>query len=293
MRQVGTIAAEREAQRFADYLLTLGIGSRVDTGTAGHSVWVFEENDVERAKAAFDEFVGQPDLPKFTEAQQAAAKLRAEQAETKRKAQGQVIELRDRWQAPGRNSHPLTVLLVGVSIGVTLLGGHLGTMDRQSNVERWLEISAGGPFLHEVLDGQVWRLVTPIFLHFGLPHLVFDMYWLYVLGALIEARRGTLVLLALVLVSAVSSNLGQYLDTGPRFGGMSGVDYALFGYAWMQSRFNPRGGIFIPPYTAFLMLGWLVVCMLGLTGDVANTAHLVGLAVGIASGCAPLWLKRF
>jgi GlpG protein len=119
------------------------------------------------------------------------------------------------------------------------------------------------------------------------------MYMLYVLGAMIEARRGTLVLLALVLVSAVASNLGQYIDTGPNFGGMSGVDYALFGYAWMQSRFNPRGGIFISQYTVFIGILWLVICMSSKAGgDIANTAHLVGLAVGVVSGYVPLLLKR-
>ena len=148
-------------------------------------------------------------------------------------------------------------------------------------------------FLHEVFTGQVWRLITPIFLHFGLTHLVFDMLMLYLLGAMIEARRGTLVLGALVLVSAVASNLGQYIDTGPNFGGMSGVDYALFGYAWMQSRFNPRAGILVSPMTVMLGLGWLVACMASKSvSDIANTAHLIGLAIGVVSGYAPILLKR-
>ncbi len=86
-------------------------------------------------------------------------------------------------------------------------------------------------------------------------------------------------------MSAVASNIGQYLDTGPRFGGMSGVDYALFGYCWMQSRFNPRGGIYISPNTVVMMIVWLFICILSKSaGDIANAAHLVGLAVGIISG---------
>jgi GlpG protein len=91
----------------------------------------------------------------------------------------------------------------------------------------------------------------------------------------------------------VASNIGQYLDTGPKFGGMSGVDYALLGYAWMQSRFNPRAGILVSPLTVLLGLGWLVACMSSKSmGDIANTAHLIGLAVGVVSGYAPILLKR-
>jgi GlpG protein len=289
MRQVGTLDTDAEAQRLADYLLTLGVTARVDAAAGGHSIWVYEENDVDRARQAFDEFSRNPGDPRFAAAQQAAGKLRQEKIDNRRKAQKNVIELRDRWQAPARRSQPLTVALILISVAVTAA---MVFEKRPGEIRSWLQISAGGPLLNEVLAGQVWRLVTPIFLHFGLPHLLFDMYALYILGSVIELRRGTFVLGALVVVSAVASNLGQYLDMGPRFGGMSGVDYALFGYAWMKSRFDPTAGIYIPQNMIVMAVAWLLICMLGQTGDIANTAHLVGLAVGVVSGYAPVFFKR-
>jgi GlpG protein len=111
------------------------------------------------------------------------------------------------------------------------------------------------------------------------------------LGTMIELRRGTLRVAVLVLVSAVISNLGQYLwmeqrDPGARhlFLGISGVDYALFGYIWMKGLHEPEQGMILHPNSIQIMLIWLVVCMSGLMGPIANAAHFVGLAVGVAFG---------
>lgn len=292
MRQIGTIASPDDAQRFCDYLLTLGVTARIDGGDT-HSVWVFEENDVECARAAFEEFNRDPREAKFAAAGPAAAKIRQDKIDGRRKAQSNVIELGDRWQRPTRSRQPLTALLIALSVTASVMTGELGLGEPRPELLQLLQISAGGSPLHEVLAGQVWRLITPIFLHFNLMHLLFDMYMLYLLGSLIELRRGTLLLAVLVLTSAVASNVGQYLDTGPRFGGMSGVDYALFGYAWMQSRFSPRGDIYIGQNTVVLMIVWLLVCMFSkMAGDVANTAHLVGLAVGMIAGYLPTVLRH-
>ena len=46
------------------------------------------------------------------------------------------------------------------------------------------------------------------------------------------------------------------------------------------------------PSTVVLMIVWLIICILAKTGDIANTARLVGLAVGVISGYAPTLLKR-
>ena len=49
-------------------------------------------------------------------------------------------------------------------------------------------------------DGHFWRFITPIFLHFGLMHFVFNMFWLVVLGGKIERGAGSMQLFLLVLV---------------------------------------------------------------------------------------------
>ena len=238
MRQIGTIASPDDAQ-----LLRLPAHAGCDgpDRRRRHPFGLGLRRKRRRARrAAFEEFNRDPREAKFAAAGPAAAKIRQDKIDGRRKAQSNVIELGDRWQRPTRSRQPLTALLIALSVTASVMTGELGLGEPRPELLQLLQISAGGSPLHEVLAGQVWRLITPIFLHFNLMHLLFDMYMLYLLGSLIELRRGTLLLAVLVLTSAVASNVGQYLDTGPRFGGMSGVDYALFGYAWMQSRFSPR-----------------------------------------------------
>ena len=126
--------------------------------------------------------------------------------------------------------------------------------------------------VEDIVHGEVWRLVTPIFLHFGFIHLLFNMWALASLGSLIEYRRGTATLALLVLLSAMVSNLGEYLyevnffDQARLFGGMSGVVYALFGYIWMKGQNEPEQGMILHPSTVQTMLFWLVLCMMGFVG---------------------------
>jgi GlpG protein len=91
---------------------------------------------------------------------------------------------------------------------------------------------------------------------------------------------------------ALLSNLAQYAYSGTGFGGMSGVDFGLFGYAWMKSEFDPEAGILMPQSSVAMMLFWLILCMTGLAGPIANAAHFVGLIVGILLGYGPVLRRR-
>ncbi len=139
-------------------------------------------------------------------------------------------------------------------------------------------------------QGQYWRLLTPIFLHFGWLHITFNSLWMWELGGLVEQRLGSLLLLVLVLLCGIGSNFAQYWDSGPSlFGGMSGVVYALLGFCWIYNLIWPQGGLLIPRGILIFMLGWLVFAMLGSTealgfGTVANAAHLGGLVLGCFGG---------
>lgn len=139
-------------------------------------------------------------------------------------------------------------------------------------------------------QGQYWRLITPIFLHFGVFHIVFNGLWLWELGRRIESLAGGGHLLAVVAVAGLGSNFSQYLWSGPSlFGGMSGVIYGLLGYVWIRHKIAPDSRLYLQPGIIVLMMIWLVVCMLGIidyffAGSVANAAHASGLAIGAFLG---------
>jgi GlpG protein len=150
----------------------------------------------------------------------------------------------------------------------------------------------------EIDAGQLWRLVTPIFMHFSIAHILFNMWMLYDLGTLIERQMGSRWFVLLVLAIALPSNFAQYLcgPTGGVFGGMSGVVFGLFGYAWIRGRLDPTCGLYLRPDVVFWIMAWFGLCALGGTfnvGNVANWAHGGGLAAGVAIGYLAYRRKLF
>lgn len=138
--------------------------------------------------------------------------------------------------------------------------------------------------------GEWWRLVTPIFLHFGLLHLAMNALWYWELGRRVEFRQGGVVLVLLTLVFAAGSNLVQYAWTGPAlFGGLSGVLYGLLGHCWLFQWLAPNPAYRMPRGVVAMMLIWLVICLTGVFdllgfGSIANGAHVGGLLLGCLTG---------
>jgi len=134
--------------------------------------------------------------------------------------------------------------------------------------------------------GQIWRWLTPIFLHFSIVHLVFNCVVTFDLGRRVEAQQGSLHLLLLIAGLGLASNAGQVLmNTNPLFGGLSGVAYGLLGYLLvMQRRFPHNPHWRLPPGFAIGLLIFLVIFSTGITEPfglhVANAAHWSGLIAG-------------
>lgn len=153
------------------------------------------------------------------------------------------------------------------------------------------------PLFEKIREGEVWRLITPVFLHGGLLHILFNMAWVWILCKQIEMRLNRFKFILLMLIIGVISNSVQYLVGGPYFVGFSGIVVGLVGFIWMRQKVAAWEGyplekgtiIFILIYIG-AMLGLEIVSLLlklfsvNISAHIANTAHIIGGLVGIFLG---------
>ncbi len=138
-------------------------------------------------------------------------------------------------------------------------------------------------------DPASWyHIFTPIFMHFSLMHIGFNLVmWCYI-SSQIEKNLGIGTIIALLLITAVIPNYSQYISTGANFGGISGVINGLIGFCWIVKRLGNQyyQNIFFPEG---LFTVCVIVDLLGLLDilpgfSTANIVHIVGLACGIIFG---------
>ena len=290
---------------FGDYLYVQGIENQLDyEKAAGWGIWINDEDKIAQATKLLEEFRADPKNSKYGSEKEQAAKLRAKE-EADQDAYRKRLRNRRHLFRPltGYGFGPLTFVLIAISVVVFVLTG-FGTEHTRlmslfitdyTNDGMYISWNAG---LHEIRQGQIWRLITPIFIHYNVPHILFNMWILRDVGSMIEARQSSLHLLILTLAIAAASNFGQYYfghhfhQGGPNFGGMSGVDYGLMGYIWIRGKFDPGSGLFLHPSSVTMMIVWFFACLAGFVGNIANWAHGIGLLMGMAWGFLSGWRYR-
>ena len=68
-------------------------------------------------------------------------------------------------------------------------------------------------------EGQLWRLVSPDFLHFSIPHFIFNALMIWYLGGQLEARKGSIYWVVFFIAVSLTANIAQLFDAGALFGG--------------------------------------------------------------------------
>ncbi len=283
MRSIGRLQNETEARQFGNFLYSKGIENQVDPASeSGWEIWVIDDSRLDEAATLFERFAAGPSDPMFVQGAGEGARKRHRDEQIRAPKRARVVDARTTFYKPPVGFGMLTTVLIVISVAVAIIT----RLGEDSRVVGYLSISRYFEGLPEIRHGQIWRLFTPMFVHFGLLHIFFNMLWLRDLGSMVETRKGTGTLLALVLVISALSNVGQYLYSGPMFGGMSGVVYGLLGYVWMQGKFDPASGLELHPQTVTIMIIWFFLCLVGVIPNVANVVHGVGAAVGIVWGFA-------
>jgi GlpG protein len=298
MRQIGTLENETSARRFTAYLLTQGIDAHADQGMDQWQIWVRDEDQRDRGREELQQFVENPSDERYRKAESAAEALVRQRTQQHAKARRNVVEMRGRWRRAGAGVRggrpPVVFALVLLSVAVTILTwfGNSAPRSLGAGIYNQLSFANRAAYLESedafvsIKQGQIWRAVTPIFLHLAPMHILFNMLMFYYLGRQVEFIRGPVVLGILILVLALVSNVAQAAVVGPLFGGMSGVVYGLFGYIWMQQRMRPESGFHLEPSTILIIMIWFVLCWVEVIPGIANYAHGGGLAAGMIIGVA-------
>lgn len=151
----------------------------------------------------------------------------------------------------------------------------------------WLRVAAGGQTAELVDGGQPWRLVTSVWLHADLLHILLNAMALLALGRILEPWLGASRLIGWFALGGVAGSLGSHLAGVGQSDGASGGAFALLGVAlalgvrW-RHRFDPIDARLMGPWLWSLTV--VNVALSFVVPQIDVIAHLSGLLVGLLVG---------
>lgn len=251
---------EQDLQELSDYLRARGLQHRITEEQGQQCLWVLDE----RVVPALQEFL----------AQYSQGDIRLEPAPvTESTVYSQPSLLQQVIHVP------IVVGLIALSsLGYFLQQGMFGFT--------LLNAITFAPLEFSYSNGELWRILTPVFLHFSVLHVVFNCMCVWDLGRRLELFFGSFHFAIFFVVTSIAANLVQFAWSGSvSFGGISGFICAMFGFITVRRFFDSHPLINVPlPYISFMFL-WLALCVIGVIDyvfnvSIANAAHLGGLIAG-------------
>jgi len=181
----------------------------------------------------------------------------------------------------------VTPLLIGLNVGVfavlVLAFGVPLMMPGAEQLRSW-----GANFAPDTTNGEWWRLVTSMFLHFGLLHIFFNMWVLKQVGPMVERLLGSTGFLVMYMGSGVVGSLvstwsNPDVVSAGASGAVFGVIGALVGVLVLGHGIIPRATLARLRRSVFTFVLLNVYLGFSVPGiDIA--AHLGGLAAGLMCG---------
>nr|WP_318383388.1 rhomboid family intramembrane serine protease GlpG [uncultured Enterobacter sp.] len=267
MLMITSFTNPRVAQAFVDYMQTQGITLTVQHHQQS-DVWLADEGQADRVRAELARFNENPNDPRYHAASWQTGHINSGLHYHRYPF---LAKLRER-------AGPFTLLLVALCVLVYVAMIVLG--------DQAVMVLLAWPY-DASLRFDVWRYFTHALMHFSLMHILFNLLWWWYLGGAVEKRLGSGKLIVITVISALLSGFIQHKFSGPWFGGLSGVVYALMGYVWLRGERDPQSGIYLPRGLIAFSLVWLIAGWFDLFGmSIANGAHVTGLIVGLAMAFA-------
>lgn len=145
-----------------------------------------------------------------------------------------------------------------------------------------LLLTYGAKVNSAILAGQIWRLVTPIFLHIGILHFAVNMYSLYIVGPPVKHLFGRQRMLTIYLLSGIAGVAFSLAFSSVPSAGASGAIFgllgALGGFLFIhRSLFGRSGSLQLRQIVLVAVLNLAI----GLSPGIDNWGHLGGLLAGL------------
>lgn len=263
---------KRAALALSDYLNQIGVANTCADAHDGSNIYLENSEDIERARTETEQFLRNPNDPKYMEASWIKGKIngyRDPRVNTEK-------YLANAWNRAGAFTRAVSI--------ISLLVFLLMTYVFHDSLFQFLRFPV--PALGEA--NQWWRFLTPAIMHFSWMHIAFNLLAWWDFGGRIEKLQGPVRLISLFVLIATLSNLFQFELSGPNFGGLSGVLFGLFGYIFVYGKLHPLGGLVMRREFVMVLVVWLAFGFTPLAamviGPMANTAHLSGLICGAIFG---------
>lgn len=136
-----------------------------------------------------------------------------------------------------------------------------------------------------IVEGELWRIVTPIFVHAGLAHLLFNSFSLVLFGPALERILGKGTFLFVYLLTGIAANLATLMLEPLTYThvGSSGAIFGLFGFYIAITMFR-KDLLSRENSQTILTIAVIGVVMTFFQANINITAHIFGLIAGFLTG---------
>ncbi len=179
---------------------------------------------------------------------------------------------------------PGTSLLIGINVLVfAVMAINQGSIMFDRQQDYFAMINSGALLNPFVLEGDYWRLFSSMFMHWGIIHLVVNMYAFYGLGKILEPHFGTPHIICLYFITGVLGNIASLLfNVYIVSAGASGAIFGIYGYVIMrQVMVNFRNSQVLKSvlinFVIFVVINYFIAKGL----NVDSAAHIGGFLSGL------------